>query len=109
MPCDQVIKLTLNIKAMNRPLLKRGLEREGWQVAEHRGVLYAAKEGQRIEIGETKAVVRDGEQDLLDKVYNAYTKELVRTTAAKFGAKLTPTNNANQWKMTLPQFSKSSF
>lgn len=111
MPCDSVIRLSLDLKAMNRALLKRGLERDGWQVSEGRGIMYARKEYRTIEFHKDRAVVNDGDQDLLNKAYTSYNKELVRAGAAKFGMTISATSQANKWQVTKPVFGtlKSSF
>jgi hypothetical protein len=106
-----VIKMSIDLKALNRPMLIRALEKEGWTVQERRGVLYARdKDYNSVEIHPDRAVVNKGNEDLIPKIYGAYNRELVRTQVKQFGGKLESVpGQANKWKITLPQFSKSSF
>ncbi len=111
MPCDSVIKMSIDLKALNRPMLKRALEKEGWTVNERRGVLYARdKDYNDIEIHPDRAVVNQGNEGMIGRMYDAYTRENIRTQVKQYGAKLESVpGNKNQWKVTLPQFSKSAF
>jgi hypothetical protein len=111
MPCDSIIKMSIELKALNRPMLVRALEKEGWTVRERRGVIYATdKNYDSIEIHPDRAVVDKGNEDLVGKIYDAYTKENIRTQVKQYGAKLESVpGQKNQWKVTLPQFSKSAF
>lgn len=111
MPCDSIVKLTIDLKALNRPILIRALQREGWTVQERRGVLYARdKDYNSVEIHPTQAVVRQGQEHLIPTIYGAYNRELVRTQVKAIGGKLESVpGQANKWKITLPQFSKTQF
>lgn len=111
MPCDSVIKMNIELKALNRPMLVRALEKDGWRVQERRGVIYATDtDYNSIEIHPTFARVNKGDQDLVGRVYDAYTKEQIRTQVKAIGATLASVpGQKNQWKVTLPQFSKAQF
>jgi hypothetical protein len=88
MPCNTIIKNSVELKVANQAVLKRALEADGWSVVERRGVIYATKNGRAIEIGNGKATVVQGNEDLVNKVKVAYSKQVVKIAAAKFGFKL---------------------
>ncbi|HSE46326.1 MAG TPA: hypothetical protein VLA89_13455 [Gemmatimonadales bacterium] len=110
MPCDSVIRISMDLKAMNRPLLKKSLENDGWQVREVRGVIYATKNYRSVEIHPDRMVVNRGDENLKDAVYNAYGKGLLKAGIEKHGMKAKQIA-ANKWEITKPVFStiKSQF
>lgn len=110
MPCDTIVKMSIELKALNRPMLVRALEKDGWNVTERRGIIYANKDGRSIEIRPDRAIVARGDEDLVNKAYGAYNRELVRTQVKAIGGKLESVpGRKDEWKITLPQFSKSKF
>ena len=110
MPCDSIVRMSVDLKALNRPMLIRALEKDGWNVTERRGIIYANKEGRSIEFRADRAIVNRGDEDLVNKAYGAYNRELVRTQVKAIGGRLESVpGQKDTWKITLPQFSKSSF
>jgi len=110
MPCDSVVKMEVNLKQMDHVVLKRALEKDGWTVALRRDYMLAYKDGRRIEIHRDRAVVDQGDEDLVEKMNDAYSREAVRTAFAKFGFKVEQSKTVkNQDIMTKATFGKSSF
>lgn len=105
MPCNTVIKNSVNFDVVNESVLKRALTADGWNVVAQRGIIYATKEGRAIEIGKGKATVVQGNEDLVNKVKVAYSKEVVKMAATKFGFKIQAVpGKQNTWDIIKQSF-----
>lgn len=85
MPCNQVIKIGIEIKNLNRDILESALQRDGWNVYKRGDVIYATKEGRTIQIHPGRAVVDQGDEYLVKRMQLAFSKEVVRRAAKQYG------------------------
>lgn len=89
MPCDRIIRNSVELMATNRDLLKKALEAAGFTDIDLRqnGTLYAfdPKTRQVIEISKTHVKLNQGTEHVADTIKKHYAKEAVKTAAKKFG------------------------
>ena len=89
MPCNTIVKNSVAIKATNRALLKAGIADLGWTVVrESKEVLTVrAQNGVPVEIrqAQNKAIVEKGQEGLVDQIKQAYSRQVVTSTARRYG------------------------
>jgi hypothetical protein len=99
MPCYTRRETTVVIEAADKDILKAGLEAAGFdRVEQSAGGLRARhkQSGEQITIRDGRLTVQT--ESLINEVKRAYSHEVVRRTAKKFGWKLTETKEQNQYR-----------
>ncbi|MEN3329074.1 MAG: hypothetical protein V7638_3881 [Acidobacteriota bacterium] len=92
------VKQTVAFKAENAEILVSGLVKEGFSAnATKDGVISVSKDSRRAEINLTNGtmVVRESDASIVNEIKRAYSFEVVKQSASRFGWKLTATNDAN--------------
>jgi hypothetical protein len=90
MPCDQIIRNSVELSIADRELLKRALEADGLTFTESNGVLFvtyqdAAGRTRNLQIAKDRVNLDNGEEHMADRIKRAYAVETVKTAAKKFG------------------------
>ena len=92
MPCDQVRIQTLQWQGADIDILAAALEAEGWTVAvsSSRASLTARKGSSSVLYDGTQLTIQEGYGTKVDEntIRRAYSTQVVRTTAKKFGWKV---------------------
>lgn len=117
MPCDSVIKMTTQLKAMNEAVLKRAaiaLKKEGLIVTVRGNVILLTKDHRTLRIVDGKATYdsRDAArvEGMINSLQDAYSKESVRTAFRKYGFTITQSaTQKNKDVMVKATFAKTSF
>ncbi len=88
MPCDVVQTNTIDWKVADLETLEKGLSAAGFEVTRQRdGVAFRKGYGNWIQVNKTsgQAIIRPGQEALLNEAKRAYSAQVVKQTGAKFG------------------------
>lgn len=91
MPCWTVRETTVDLDAADADVLKRGLEAAGFATSLYEEATTLILRGGRIvaEITDGKVTVNASETGVINEIKRAYSAEVVRTAAKRFGYSLT--------------------
>ena len=89
MPCNSIRLNSIELKAKNQVHLIAGLKAAGFQVSESRSrgldVLTVTGKGGWATISNGKITVGEGNEFLADEIHLAYSKQIVKVAASKYG------------------------
>ena len=88
MPCDSIVYNTLELKAADRALLIAALKELGFTVADY-PILTAYRNELTVNISNGQIRVRAGYESVVPEIRAAYSRQVVKSAAAKFGHALT--------------------
>lgn len=90
MPCDTVQTSSIEFKGENTPLLVQALGSLGSYKATYRGgrLVSAALDGIRIFFEDGRIIVPRGSEGLIDRIKQAYSRQIVIAAAKRFGFQL---------------------
>lgn len=90
MPCWTVRETSVELGAADPDVLRRGLEAAGFELSMYGSALLVMRGGQIVaEIENGRATVNRGDTDVVNEIKRAYSAEVVKTAAKRFGYSLT--------------------
>jgi hypothetical protein len=90
MPCWERREITVQLDAADPALLRAGLRAAGFELEERGDTLYVRRAG-RISIGAAaritggQVIVDEADREIVNEITRAYSAEVVRATARRFG------------------------
>ncbi len=96
MPCYTQREVTVELNVADVNLLTAGLKAAGFTVqTTPRGFYVTNSKGQQAHIRDGKITTQQTSNDIINEVKRAYSGEVVRTAAKRFGWTLSKTNEQN--------------
>lgn len=95
MPCDTRREVTVELKVADEKILIDGLFAAGFNVNSIAGGLYVNKGRRRGELKNGKITVLEGDESIVNEIKRAYSGEVVRQSAKRFGWTLNATTEQN--------------
>jgi hypothetical protein len=90
LPCWTVRETSVELDASDPDVLKRGLAAAGFELSMYGGALLVMRGGQIVaEIENGRVTVNRGDTGVVNDIKRAYSAEVVKTAAKRFGYSLT--------------------
>jgi hypothetical protein len=99
LPCWTVRETSVELDAADPDILRRGLEAAGFELSNYGNALLVMRSGQIVaEIENGRVTVNRGDTAIVNEVKRAYSAEVVKIAAKRFGYSLT--TNKQSGKIT---------